>query len=94
MWSVERVFLRWEGEADIDTRPWSERVRVEEELGHGGFRGYVTVSASEAGPEIKQILDFLHGRDAAGKEVVVSWSPFKREPPARPPEAPRPPPVK
>ncbi|MDC0709109.1 PKD domain-containing protein [Stigmatella sp. ncwal1] len=84
---IERVFLRWAGEADIDVRPWNERVHVEETLEHGGFRGYVTVSPSEAGPEIKQILDFLYGRDATGQEVVVSWSPFKREPPAEPPKA-------
>ncbi|EPX57179.1 hypothetical protein D187_006933 [Cystobacter fuscus DSM 2262] len=85
---LERVFLRWEGEPDIDTRPWRERVHVEEELGHGGWRGYVTVSAAEAAPEIKQILDSLHGRDATGQEVVVSWSPFKREPSERPTGAP------
>jgi hypothetical protein len=85
---LERVLLRWEGEPDIDTWPWRERVHVEEELGHGGWRGYVTVSAAEAAPEIKQILDSLHGRDAAGQEVVVSWSPFKREPSERPPGAP------
>ncbi len=90
----ERVFLRWEGEADIDTRAWSEVVYVAEDLGHGGFRGYVTVSPSEASPDIKQILDFLYGRDASGKEVVVSWSPFKREPPAESPRALEPPPMK
>ncbi|ADO73505.1 uncharacterized protein STAUR_5743 [Stigmatella aurantiaca DW4/3-1] len=90
----ERVFLHWEGEAETDVRDWRERVHVEEELGHGGFRGYVTVSPSEAGPDIKQILDFLYGRDAAGQEVVVSWSPFKREPPAEPPKTQEPLPVK
>ncbi len=91
---LERVFVPWQGEATVDTRAWRERVHVEEDLGHGGFRGHVTVSPSEAGPELKQILDFLYGRDAAGQEVVVSWSPFKREPPADSPQAPGPPPVK
>jgi hypothetical protein len=91
---LERVSVPWEGEALIDSRAWRERVSVEEDLGHGGFRGHVTVSPAEAGPDIKQILDFLHGHDAAGQEVVVSWSPFKREPPADSPRAPGPPPVK
>ncbi|WP_434381178.1 PKD domain-containing protein [Melittangium boletus] len=90
---LERVTLRWDGEADSDTRPWSERIQVDADLGRGGFRGHVTVSAAEAPPEVKQLLDVLHGRDAEGTEVVVSWSPFKREAPPPRPDAP-PPPVK
>lgn len=90
----ERVFLHWDGDTDVDTRTWSEVVHVEEDLGHGGFRGYVTVSPSEAASNIKQILDFLYGRDASGKEVVVSWSPFKREPPTESPKVLEPPPTK
>jgi PKD domain len=92
---LERIFLHWDGQADTVTRSWREAIHVEEQLEHGGFRGYVTVSASEAAPDIKQILDFLYGRDAAGQEVVVSWSPFKREAsPGLPSEAPAPPPRK
>ncbi len=92
---LERISLHWDGQADTSTRGWSEAIHVEEHLEHGGFRGYVTVSASEAAPDIKQILDFLSGRDAAGQEVVVSWSPFKREaPPGPPSETPAPPPRK
>ncbi|HYO52488.1 PKD domain-containing protein [Archangium sp.] len=83
---LERISLHWDGQADTVMRPWREVLHVEEELGHGGFRGYVTVSASEASPDIKQLLDFLYGHDASGKEVVVSWSPFKRESPTAAPE--------
>ncbi|WP_395829983.1 PKD domain-containing protein [Archangium violaceum] len=79
---LERISLHWDGQADTTTRPWREAIHVEEVLEHGGFRGYVTVSAAEATSDIKQLLDFLYGHDATGKEVVVSWSPFKREPPA------------
>jgi hypothetical protein len=75
-------------------RPWREVLQVEEELGNGGSRGYVTVRASEAPSELKQILDFLYGHDAAGQEVVVSWSPFKREPSSEPPRTVAPPPRK
>jgi hypothetical protein len=90
---VERVLLRWDGEADTDTKPWRERIHVDEELERGGFRGHVTVSAAEAAPELKQVLDFLHGHDATGQDVEVSWSPFKREAPPEP-ATPSPPPVK
>ncbi|HYO68209.1 MAG TPA: PKD domain-containing protein [Archangium sp.] len=82
---LERISLHWDGQADTSMRPWREVLQVEEELGHGGFRGYVTVRASEALPEIKQLLDQLYGHDAAGQEVAVSWSPFKREPSPEPP---------
>jgi hypothetical protein len=78
---VERVTQRWDGGAEVDTRGWGEVIEVEERLPRGGFRGRVTVSPAEAGEGTKQILDFLHGHDPAGKEVVVSWSPFKREAP-------------
>lgn len=76
---LERISVHWDGQADTVMRPWTEAVHVDEVLEHGGFRGYVTVSASEASEDIKQVLDFLYGHDALGKEVVVSWSPFKRE---------------
>jgi PKD domain len=91
---LERISVHWDGQADTLMRPWSEVVHVDEVLEHGGFRGYVTVSASEASADTKQILDFLYGHDALGKEVVVSWSPFKREPPAAAPASPEPPPRK
>jgi hypothetical protein len=83
---LERVTQYWDGGVDISTRQWSEVIRVEEGLERGGFRGYVLVSPSEAAPGTKQILDFLYGYDASGQEVVVSWSPFKSEPPAMPRE--------
>ncbi|AKJ05185.1 PKD domain-containing protein [Archangium gephyra] len=91
---LERISLHWDGQADTSMRPWREVLQVEEELGQGGFRGYVTVRPSEALPEIKQILDQLYGHDAAGQEVVVSWSPFKREPSPEAPRTVEPPPRK
>jgi hypothetical protein len=91
---LERISLHWDGQADTAMRPWREVLHVEEELGQGGFRGYVTVSASESPSDIKQILDFLYGHDASGQEVVVSWSPFKRESPPVAPEVLEPPPRK
>jgi hypothetical protein len=91
---LERISVHWDGEADFATRDWREVIHVEEHLEHGGFRGYVKVSPAEASTDIKQILDSLYGHDATGKEVVVSWSPFKREAPAQSPEAPAPPPLK
>ncbi len=91
---LERVIVRWDSQVDITTRPWSEVVRVEEDLGSGGFRGHVTVSPAEVPEEVKQVLDFLYGRDATGKEVMVSWSPFKREPSLAPPPVGDRPPVK
>jgi hypothetical protein len=83
---LERVTQYWDGGVDISTRKWSEVIRVEEGLERGGFRGHVLVGPSEASPGTKQILDFLYGYDASGQEVVVSWSPFKSEPPALPRE--------
>lgn len=88
---VERVTRYWDGGVDIDTRKWSEVVRVEEGLDRGGFRGYVLVSPSESAPGIKQILDFLYGTDSMGQEVVVSWSPYKSEAPSAPSTAEEPP---
>ena len=81
---LERVTQFWDGGVDVSTRKWSEVIHVEEGLERGGFRGYVLVSPSEAAPGTKQILDFLYGHDSSGQEVVVSWSPFKSEPPAVP----------
>ncbi|MCY1076859.1 PKD domain-containing protein [Archangium lansingense] len=91
---LERISLHWDGQADTAMRPWREVLQVEEELGRGGFRGYVMVRASETSSELKQLLDFLYGHDATGQEVVVSWSPFKREPSSEPPRTVEPPPQK
>jgi hypothetical protein len=78
---LERVTQYWDGGVDVSTRKWNEVIRVDEGLDHGGFRGHVLVSPAEAAPGTKQILDFLYGYDTSGQEVVVSWSPFKSEPP-------------
>jgi hypothetical protein len=72
---------------EVSTRKWNEVIRVDEGLERGGFRGHVLVSPAEAAPGTKQILDFLYGYDTSGQEVVVSWSPFKSEPPAGPRES-------
>jgi hypothetical protein len=66
---------------EFDTRSWSEVIAVDERLERGGFRGRVLVSAGEVGPGVKQIIDVLRGHDAAGEEVAVSWTPFKRDAP-------------
>lgn len=91
---LERVLVHWDGEADFATHAWREVIHVEEHFEHGGFRGYVTVRSAEASADIKQILDSLYGHDATGKEVVVSWSPFKREPPVDSSRVPEPLPAK
>lgn len=81
---IERVIRYWDGGVDIHTRPWSEVIRVEEELERGGFRGHVLVSPREAGAGTKQILDFLYGTDTRGQEVVFSWSSYKSPAPPTP----------
>ncbi len=86
---VERLIVREDDEVASSTRPWREAITVEEALGRGGFRGHVTVSPAEAGPGVKQVLDFLHGRDASGQEVTLSWASYKRE---AAPTSPGPPP--
>lgn len=80
---IERVTSYFDDRVDIETHEWRDVITVEEHLGHGGFRGQVQVSASEVPPQVKQIIDSLYGHDAAGEEVVVSWTPFKRRAPAR-----------
>ncbi len=91
---LERLTLYWDGRVDMKTRPWTEVLRVEESLERGGFRGHVTVRPDEVPEDVKQVLDFLYGHDAQGQEVVVSWSPFKREPRDSPAEDAPPPPRK
>lgn len=88
---LERVTRYWDGGVDIDTRKWTEVVRVEEGLERGGFRGYVLVSPTEAAPGTKQILDTLYGYDSTGQEVVFSWSPYKSGAPLTPPPTEEPP---
>jgi len=78
--SLERVTQYLDDHTDTATRPWREQITVTEPLLRGGFRGQVRVEAREAAPPVKQIHDFLYGRDASGTEVVVSWTPFKRAP--------------
>ncbi|MBN8227774.1 PKD domain-containing protein [Corallococcus macrosporus] len=77
---VERLTVTWDDQVDTRTGAWREVVTVEEELGRGGFRGHVTVPRSDVRPEVKQVIDFLHGRDATGTEVSLSWSAYKAEP--------------
>jgi hypothetical protein len=77
---VERILLHDDGHTDTRTHSIDEVIVIDERLGHGGFRGKVSVSAAEAGPDVRQIIDVLHGHDGAGKEVTVSWTPFKRDP--------------
>lgn len=89
---VERVTVRWDDQVDASTRAWRDVITVEEGWERGGFRGHITVRAAEVPPDVKQVVDTLHGRDATGQEVVLSWASVKREPapaasgtPARPP---------
>lgn len=81
---LERVTKYFDDRVDIDTLPWDEVIQVDEPLAHGGFRGRVTVDNAAVPPEVKQLIDSLYGHDAAGEEVVVSWTPFKREAPTPP----------
>lgn len=77
---VERILLHDDGRTDTITHAVNEVVTLDKQLGHGGFRGRVLVSAADAAPDVRQIIDVLHGHDGAGQEVTVSWTPFKREP--------------
>jgi hypothetical protein len=88
-WShVERLIISEDDDVASTTRPWRDAITVEEELGRGGFRGHVTVSPAEAAPGVKQVVDSLHGRDASGEAVTLSWASYKRG------AAPVPPPLK
>ncbi|MFP2927729.1 PKD domain-containing protein, partial [Pyxidicoccus sp. 3LG] len=77
---VERLTVSWDDQVEVRTLGWRELITVEAELGRGGFRGYVTVLPAEVRPEVKQVIDFLHGRDVTGREVALSWASFKAEP--------------
>lgn len=88
---LERILLHDDGRTNAITRSVDEVLTLDERLGHGGFRGRVLVSAADAAPDVRQIIDVLHGHDGAGKEVTVSWTPYKREPSPLPsPEGERP----
>jgi hypothetical protein len=80
---VERLTVSWDDQVESSTRPWREVITVEAALERGGFRGHVTVRPSDVRPDVKQVLDFLHGRDVSGREVALSWASYKSE--ARPP---------
>jgi hypothetical protein len=69
---------------DLD---WREVIAVDESLAGGGFRGQVLVPDESVPPEVKQIIDVLHGRAPDGTEVTVSWTPFKRAPASSPGDA-------
>ncbi|WP_233595457.1 MULTISPECIES: PKD domain-containing protein [Corallococcus] len=78
---VERLTVSWDDQVGTRTYAWRELITVKEDLGRGGFRGDVTVPAGDVRSEVKQVLDTLHGRDAMGQEVSLSWASFKAEPP-------------
>jgi hypothetical protein len=84
---LERVVRGWGDDVRTVTLPWAEAVHIDERLERGGFRGEVRVGGDDAGPGVKQVHDTLYGRDAAGREIVASWTPFKRAaaPDGRPP---------
>ncbi|HEU4407617.1 MAG TPA: PKD domain-containing protein [Polyangiaceae bacterium] len=78
---LERVTQSWDDRTRSVTLALDEALRIDERFEGGGFRGEAIVSERDSGPEVKQVHDFLYGRDARGAEVVVSWTPFKREAP-------------
>ncbi|RKG91148.1 PKD domain-containing protein [Corallococcus terminator] len=86
---VERLTVSWDDQVETRTHGWRELITVEEDLGRGSFRGEVTVPAGDVRPEVKQVLDTLHGRDAMGREVSLSWASFKAEPQRPPPPPPQ-----
>jgi len=75
---LERVTKFFDDSHDIQELPWDQAIQVIESLEGGGFSGQVVIDASEVPPEVKQIIDRLHGEDDQGEEVIVSWTPFKR----------------
>ncbi|QSQ14194.1 PKD domain-containing protein [Myxococcus landrumensis] len=76
---VERMTLHWDDQVEVTTRDWHDLITVEEERGRGAFRGFVEVRPSELASTVKQVVDVLHGRYAAGAGVSLSWASFKRE---------------
>ncbi|RYZ40253.1 MAG: PKD domain-containing protein [Myxococcaceae bacterium] len=81
-WSeVERILVGWDDQRRTTRMPWERALTVRQTLERGGFRAVVSVGPDEATPDIQQVLDVLHGRDARGNDVVVSWASFKQEHP-------------
>ncbi|MCY1033707.1 PKD domain-containing protein [Corallococcus sp. BB11-1] len=78
---VERILVGWDDQRRTTRMPWDRALGVQELLGRGGFRAEVVVGPDEATPDVKQVLDVLHGRDARGSDVVVSWASFKQDAP-------------
>ncbi|RKG87333.1 PKD domain-containing protein [Corallococcus terminator] len=78
---VERILVGWDDQRRATRMPWERALTVQETLERGGFRAAVVVGPDEATPDIQQVLDVLHGRDARGNDVVVSWASFKQESP-------------
>ncbi|NBD13012.1 PKD domain-containing protein [Corallococcus silvisoli] len=76
---VERILVRVDRQRLSTRMPWERALVVEESLERGGFRGTVAVHPEEVTPDIQQVLDVLHGRDARGEDVVVSWASFKQD---------------
>ncbi|WP_342375158.1 PKD domain-containing protein [Myxococcus stipitatus] len=76
---VERMTLHWDDQVEVVTRDWRELITVEEDRGRGAFQGFVEVRPRELASTVKQVVDVLHGRDATGTEVSLSWASFKRE---------------
>lgn len=77
---LERFTKYFDDRNESASLDWREVIAVDESLAGGGFRGRVVVPAESVPPEVKQIIDVLHGRAADGSEVTVSWTPFKRDP--------------
>ena len=77
---LERFTKYFDDRTESASLDWREVIVVDESLADGGFRGRVVVPAESVPPEVKQIIDVLHGRAADGSEVTVSWTPFKRDP--------------
>lgn len=76
---VERMTLHWDDQVEVMTLDWRDAITVREERGRGAFQGSVEVRPGELAVTVKQVVDILHGRDATGTEVSLSWASFKRE---------------
>lgn len=90
--TLERTTTTFDDVSETRVIPWSDAVVVGAALPGGGFRGVVVVRPDEVGDDVKQVLDRLVGRDAAGNEVSVAWTPFKRPPRDEPGRTAPPPP--
>ena len=77
---LERFTRYFDDRTESANLDWREVIAVDEDLAGGGFRGQVLVPDESVPPEVKQIIDVLHGRASDGAEVTVSWTPFKRAP--------------